>query len=214
MKNFVVLDLDGTLLDTLKGITRAVNRGLSYYNYPDQYDEETIKGFIGNGARKLFLRAIKKDKFDDETDLQYDKFCEFYEEEQYVSKPYEGVVETLKELNKRDVKIIIYSNKPDWLLKNVVAATLKDIDILCVQGQVDDYPVKPDVTLLNKILKEHNLNHYYGLYIGDSLTDNQTALNAQMDFVFCEYGYSKPDDCAKVLGSNISKFSEILNFLK
>ena len=192
MKNFVVLDLDGTLLDTLLGITRAMNEGLKFYNYPYSYYYETIKTFIWNGARKLFLRATKKEKFYDELEIQYKKFCEFYEKYQYVSKPYPEVVETLKELNKRDIKLIIYSNKPNFLLQKVVERVLPNIDFLEVLGQVDEYPNKPDVTLLNEVLKEHNLSHLNGIYVGDSLTDNQTAINAQMDFLFLTYGYSKP----------------------
>ena len=214
MKNFVVLDLDGTILDTLEGITKAVNKALKFYNYDYEYDRATVKTFIGNGARRLFLLATKQKEFNIELEKQYVKFCEFYEEEQYVSKPYKGVKETLKKLNDLNIGIIVYSNKPNFLLQNVMKSCFPEINFLALQGQVEEYPVKPDVTLLNKILKEHKLYNINGLYVGDSYVDNLTAMNAQMDFLFCNYGYAKDGDNLKILGSEISNFSEILDFLK
>ncbi|HBS10402.1 MAG TPA: hypothetical protein DEA28_01530, partial [Firmicutes bacterium] len=54
MKDFVVLDLDGTLINTLIGITKASNLFLKAFNYPYFYSEEQVKSFIGRGARRLF----------------------------------------------------------------------------------------------------------------------------------------------------------------
>ena len=214
MKNFVVLDLDGTILNTLVGITKAVNETLKYYSYEYEYDEQTVKTFIGNGARRLFLLATKSSEFNLELEKQYVKFCEFYEKEQYVSLPYDGVRETLKKLNDLDVKILVYSNKPNFLLQNIMKTSFPEIKFLALQGQVEEYPVKPDVTLLNEILKSNNLYNINGLYVGDSYVDNLTAMNAQMDFLFCNYGYAKEGDDMKILGNEISNFSEILDYLK
>ena len=46
MKKFVVLDLDGTLIDTLKGLTLASNIFLNKYNYSFKYTNNEVKGFI------------------------------------------------------------------------------------------------------------------------------------------------------------------------
>ena len=214
MKKFVVLDLDGTLIDTLKGLTLASNIFLNKYNYPFKYTNNEVKRFIGNGARKLFLSLVKKQEFNEKLEEEYIEFLKIYEESQYTSEPYPNVRETLRRLNTRGVKLIIYSNKPNNILQKLIKEKLNEIKFLVIQGQDENYPPKPDITLLNKILTENNLNPLYGLYVGDSYTDYLTSINAHMDMCFCTYGYAKEEDINKIECIHIRHFNEILNFIK
>lgn len=214
MKKFVIFDFDGTLLDTLKGLTNASNLLMEKFNYPYRYSYDEVKEFIGDGARKLFLRLIHRSDFDEELEKQYQEFLKYYEETQYISPPFKGVIKTLKKLNKDGIKIIIYSNKPDDILNKIVNASLKDIKILKTQGFVEGYKVKPDVTLLNRILKENNLSPYEGLYVGDSYTDYLTAMNLHMDMIFLTYGYCHKEDQDKFSCIKLNNFQDILNYIK
>ena len=49
MKKFVIFDFDGTLLDTLKGLTNASNLLMEKFNYPYRYSYDEVKEFIGDG---------------------------------------------------------------------------------------------------------------------------------------------------------------------
>ena len=109
MKNFVVFDLDGTLIDTLNGLTKTSNDFLLKFNYPYHYTKEEVKNFIGNGAKKLFLSIIKKTEFDENSEKEYQDFLKLYEKDQYNSEPFLNVIETLKRLKSQDKKLIIYS---------------------------------------------------------------------------------------------------------
>ena len=53
----VIFDLDGTLLDTLKGITDAVNLTFKELGYNVQHDYVTARHFIGAGAMNFVKRA-------------------------------------------------------------------------------------------------------------------------------------------------------------
>lgn len=214
MKKFVIFDFDGTLLDTLKGLTNASNLLMERFNYPYRYTYDDVKEFIGNGARKLFLRLTHRSEFDEELENQYQVFLKYYEETQYVSPPFNGVIKTLKKLNKMDIKIIIYSNKPDDILNKIVDASLKNIKILKTQGFIEGYKAKPDVTLLNKILLENGLNPYEGIYVGDSYTDYLTAMNLHMDMILLTYGYCHKEDQNKFDCIKIDNFKDILNYIK
>lgn len=214
MKKFVVCDLDGTLIDTLIGLTKASNEFMEINNYPYRYEYNDVKELIGNGARKLFLGLTHRSNFDENLEQQYNEFLKIYEKNQYVSKPYPKVIEVLKELNKKDIKIIIYSNKPKEILDKLVNYLFKDIEILKVLGSEPQYKVKPDVTLLNKVLEEFDLSNYEGLYIGDSYTDYLTAINAKMDMLFLTYGYCHNDEKKRINCIKIANFDEILNYLK
>ena len=47
MKKFLIFDLDGTLIDTAEGITKAVNNTLAHFEYPYNYEKsEIIKKII------------------------------------------------------------------------------------------------------------------------------------------------------------------------
>ena len=180
MKKFVVFDLDGTLIDTLEGITKSVNDTLSVLNKKSDYTKSEIASFIGHGARRLFYLSYQGDFTEDEFSL----YLKYYEKDQYVSSLYPHVHEVLKELNKK-----LVSNK------------LSDIKLEFIQGQDKNYPPKPDVTLLRKILNSLNLDPKDGIYVGDSDVDTYTARNIGMPSIILSYGYgdkkliseSKPD---------------------
>ena len=50
MKKVIIFDLDGTLLDTLEDLQKAVNFALSHFDYPLRTLEQVRKD-IGNGLQ-------------------------------------------------------------------------------------------------------------------------------------------------------------------
>ena len=78
MKKFLIFDLDGTLIDTAEGITKAVNNVLAHFEYPYHYTKEEIIKFLGHGARYLYAHATKKDEISEEEfnyfTIEYVKF--------------------------------------------------------------------------------------------------------------------------------------------
>ena len=52
-----IFDLDGTLLDTLEDLFRAVNQALSAHTLPTRTRDE-VKSFVGNGVEMLIRRAV------------------------------------------------------------------------------------------------------------------------------------------------------------
>lgn len=210
MFDYIVFDLDGTLIDTLEGLTVAVNKTMEQLNLKYHYSKEEVKTFIGRGAKRLLTLALKRDFSEEEFKL----FLTNYESYQYVSKPFKNVVETLKILNDKNVPLIIYSNKPDAILQKLITVCLKDVNFLYIQGQDLNYPPKPDVTLLNKIIAKFDLFNKKGLYVGDSIVDILTANNANMKCLILTYGYGKIEEMNKEENKTyINDFKEILNYL-
>ena len=52
-----VFDLDGTLLDTLEDLYRAVNHALTQHKLPSRSREE-VRLFVGDGVEMLIRRAV------------------------------------------------------------------------------------------------------------------------------------------------------------
>lgn len=208
--DFVIFDLDGTLINTLEGITVAINHALNALNMPYQYSDAEVQTFIGRGARRLFKLAMKRDFSEEE----YNLYLKYYEEDQVVSNCYEGVKDTLKELQNHNVKLLIYSNKPDKLLQVLIKDKLPEIDFLVVQGQHNDYPPKPNVDLLMKILDNNGLNNKKGLYVGDSVVDILTAKSAWLDSCIVTFGYGNKKEIEDETSTYyIDKFNELLSII-
>lgn len=210
---FVIFDLDGTLIDTLEGITIAVNKFLKYKNMNLEYSKDTIRTFIGNGAELLFKRFMKDNSYNDK---DYELFLKFYRDNQKYSVLFKNVDVTLQELNKKNIKLFILSNKPDELLQTLIPSLLKDIKFEYIQGQDKNYPIKPDVTLLNeKIIKKYNLNINNGFYVGDSYVDVLTGKNANLKTILVTYGYGKLEDSLKYNPDYIiNDFKDVLEIIK
>ncbi len=208
--DFVVFDLDGTLINTLEGITVSVNHALKELKIPYEYSEEEVKTFIGRGARRLFRLAMKREFSEEE----YELYLKYYKEDQIVSTVYEGVEETLKILEENGIKLLIYSNKPNEVSQPLIKAKLGNINFLHIQGQDPQYPPKPDVTLLLKLLKKYDLIDKKGLYVGDSIVDIETARNANLENCILTYGYGDKKEIEE--GSptyKINKFEDLIKIV-
>ena len=213
MKKFVIFDLDGTLIDTVEGITIAANKYLSSHNIPFVYSRADIESFIGNGAPLLFKRMMKNYEYNEN---DYQEFLTFYRDNQKYSKVYPEVVSSLKALISRGYSLFILSNKPDSLLQILIRELLSEINFKYIQGQDNKYPTKPDVTLLNeKIINNFDLDPNEGYYVGDSYVDVLTGQNAKLKSIFVTYGYG---DYQKAMSYKpdyiIGKFKDILEIVK
>lgn len=50
---------------------------------------------------------------------------------------------------------------------------------------------KPSPINVEKLIKKHNLKNEEVLFVGDMLVDLKTTQNANVDFVYCNWGFGK-----------------------
>ncbi len=211
MKKFLIFDLDGTLIDTAEGITKAVNNTLAHFEYPYNYEKDEIVKFLGRGARYLFSCATKKDEIDDD---EFSYFTIEYVKTQNISKLYPNVKETLISLYQKGYKLMVFSNKPNGALQFLMKDKLSDVHFLAIQGNVPEYPPKPDPILLNKIMNSNGLESEFGYYIGDSIVDLETARNANLKSIILRSGYGDYGEIEKAKPDYmIDEFSDLLSLL-
>ena len=60
MKELVIFDLDGTLLNTIADLAISTNYALRRCGFPEHREEEYFH-FVGNGITKLFERALPEE---------------------------------------------------------------------------------------------------------------------------------------------------------
>ena len=207
----IIFDLDGTILNTLVDLKNAVNHGLKTRNLPEK-NLEYVRNAIGNGTQVLIKRCCPEDISEEERAIVFTTFKNYYLKH-YAdnTRPYEGIVGMLKKL-KGQVKLGVVSNKDHDLVIKLINKEFPGLfDI--VQGSYFDKPKKPNPYLIDKIIKENNLNKKDCLYVGDTNIDKESATNAGLDYLLVNYGYRTKEELEKMCptDTSISSVDELYN---
>lgn len=210
MNKFIVFDADGTLLDTLPGITKALNTTLEELNLAYVYSEEQVKTFIGGGVKRLLSLGLKREYKEYELSLMLKNYKKY----QYISKPFSNVVEILLYLKEKGVKLFVYSNKPHDLLIDVIKMNFPENLFVDVQGDNFVYKRKPDPEYLLLLFTKYNLNPKDGFYMGDSEYDYLTSKNSNLKSIIYTKGFGDYEKIEKLkpdfMINDFQKLKEII----
>ncbi|MBA0916054.1 MAG: phosphoglycolate phosphatase [Nitrosospira sp.] len=194
----VMIDLDGTLLDTAGDLAAAANSMLRELGR-EELPVETIRSYIGKGIQKLVKRSLTG-SLDDEPDATlFAKAMPIYERE-YANTlcvntfPYPGVIDGLNALQRQGFRLACITNKAEAFTQPLLRGTgLLDYFEIVLSG--DSLPRrKPDPLPLLHACKHFGILPNEMLLIGDSLNDTEAARAAGC-YVFCvPYGYNEGRD--------------------
>ena len=187
----IIFDLDGTLLDSIRGIVDAANTTFEELGYDLHHDYEIGKTFIGGGALKFIENASRDLKVTPEEYKKIqERFLYNYDKLQNITtKPYPGIEKLILDLQKAGYIVAVSSNKPHLFLEHVLDDKFTNIKFDLRLGQRDGIPMKPDPYCINEIIEHFGLDKKDCLYVGDSHFDFETAHNAHIDNVTVRYGY-------------------------
>lgn len=190
MKKLVIFDLDGTLINSIEDLGQAANYALSKNGFPT-HSLASYPFFVGNGVRNLIRKALPEENRNDTTiDSLLKDFKEYYDDHNVDStKPYDGIMELLKQLQEQGVKLAVASNKYQKATEKIVSQLFPDIKFVSVQGQQDGVNVKPDPSIVFNILGVVLVPKAEVLYVGDSGVDMETARRACVDSVGVTWGF-------------------------
>ncbi len=191
-KKLIIFDMDGTILDSSKSITKSINfvrneLGLSPFsvekitkliNMPDQ------------DLPKLFYEDIKP----------YSECRKIFEKHYHENcikdmRLYNGIRELLRELN-RDFLLAVATNAYEMFAKKMLEHLEINNYFEMIVGSDTIGARKPDPKVIQYILNTLNINEKEALFVGDSLKDEQAAKNANIKYIFADWGYGeckKPD---------------------
>ncbi len=182
-----IFDLDGTLLNTLEDICLSMNHALAGFGLAP-WERDAYRYLVGNGARILAERAVRDRQ--DLTDGVLEAYQRRYEAHLMDhTRPYPGMPETLKELQRRGIPLCVLSNKPDADTRKVVAESFPEIRFTHVQGQLPGVPRKPDPAGALAIAEKLGIPPARFLYVGDTSVDMDCARGAGMRPVGALWGY-------------------------
>lgn len=203
----VVFDLDGTLANSIEDIADSMNIVLSEKDFPT-HDYDTYKTFVGKGIKSLVENALPDSERDEATlNACFNQMMSVYDDNCVVKTClYPGIAELLTELQKKDIKIAIFSNKANELTQKVVKVLLADWPLEMVIGAGGDIPKKPDPKGALLISEKMGIAPDKLIYVGDSGVDMQTAENSGMYAAGVLWGFRDMEELlengAKILVEN------------
>lgn len=194
----VLIDLDGTLLDTIPDLAAAANLMLAEFGRPP-LEETLIRAFVGKGIPKLVERVLAA-AFNGTTDpALHDSALPLYERHYEGvngahTAIYPGVIEGLDALRAQDLPLACVTNKSArFTLPLLERMALRPYFSEVVAG--DALPrKKPDPDQLLHACGKFGVAPREMLMIGDSVNDARAARAAGCP-VFCvTYGYNEGAD--------------------
>lgn len=194
---YILFDLDGTVIDTLTDLTRATNDTLQEFHLP-LTDQEGVKANLGSGAVD-FIKGILKSYLPNQ-DL-FDRFLasymvRYHDYQLTSSKPFPGIETLLTQLQAKGIQSFIFSNKPDHLTHTLIQTVLPKY-FVGVQGHVPGTKAKPDVTELTLFCARYGIQLSQCIFVGDSPFDIDTAKNLKVPSVGCTWGFVSKEELAQ-----------------
>ena len=180
MRFGVLLDLDGTLLDTLEDLHRSTNYALERFGYPQRTLEE-VRRFVGNGAAQLFRLAVPEGADPGPVLAVFRERYQAHCRERTAAYP--GIPAALAVLGET-YPLAIVSNKPDSAVKALCDEYFPGIYAL---GESDDCPRKPAPDMVYKAMAAIGVERC--VYVGDSEVDILTAKNAGVPCLSVLWGF-------------------------
>lgn len=184
-------DLDGTLLNTLGGLTRSLNAARRMNNLAPQ-TEEQVTTFINNGVVKMIERSLAADPGDYSTELKErilkDYIAYYNSHVLEETRPYNGMLEALLRLKADGMKLACITNKNDEPAQKLIKQFFPDV-FDYVKGSVEGVERKPSPEPIEKCLYSLGIENSDTVYVGDTEVDIMTAVNSGIDSISCTWGY-------------------------
>jgi phosphoglycolate phosphatase len=190
----VMFDLDGTITDSGKIILESVRHALLVLDYPIP-DETQLRKFVGPSLMDSFMNICGMDV--DTAQKATDAYRRYYETDRLFDVVlYDGIEDTLSELNKRKIENILVTSKPYEFAVRI----LKKFDLYKFFSYVSapgfDDPSSDKSRLIDKALKHSNMEENKSIMVGDTHFDIDGAVSCGVSSAGVLYGYGSRSELA------------------
>jgi phosphoglycolate phosphatase len=190
----LVFDLDGTLIDSRRDITTAINRMRADLVLAPLTLGQVVT-MVGEGAKALVRRALAdwdQDPAPDRLKEILDRYLSYYGEVCLdTTQAYPGIEEMLAELAPA-YRLALLSNKGERLSIEI----LEGLDLAWRFKEIlggDSLPTrKPNPAGLRALADRFDVPVEALMLVGDTWIDAETARNAGCAFALVEWGFPRP----------------------
>lgn len=207
----LLFDLDGTLVDSAKGIAMALSI-LRTSRGGDVVDVARVRPLVSRGVSALVEDTLGSFACDSAEDVK-----EFRHILQNVPMDtfmiYPGVVDALRSLKVAEHRFAIITNKPEKISRDL----LDKLDLTQFFGVIvggDSLPVcKPNPRPLHHALDALGVGSCDAMMIGDSDVDAKAAAAAHVPFLLFEGGYGAKECDGLAVAGRFADFADLFTLV-
>lgn len=198
MEKAVIFDLDGTMWDASETVTDAFIIRLAQMGIQRRITVEEMMGQMGRTLEEI--ASVFFGSVDPENAVNIMRSCTDYEN-QYIKtaggRVYPGLERTLEGLKEDGWGVICVSNCQSGYIESF-------IDYLGLDGVFDDIECWGNTGLgkaenIKLVIQRNHVNK--AVYVGDTMGDYNSALEAGADFIHAAYGYGTVPEGTKSIAS-------------
>jgi phosphoglycolate phosphatase len=195
MSRCLVLDLDGTITDSLPDIAAALNRSLARHGQAP-LPMEQVRPLVGDGVAQLFERGYAARGLVPTPADMAAGLVDYTANSTGATVLYPGAMEAMRTLAEDGWRLAVCTNKPAAPAR-LLLAHLGVLPLLAAIGAGDSFPVKkPDPDHVRLTLREAGGDPGRSVMIGDHHNDVAAGKGAGLPTIFAAWGYGAPEMAA------------------
>lgn len=195
MRRLLIFDCDGTLVDTITDVALSFNAALAANGFPE-HPVEAYGGFVGGNLETIVSRLLpEKDRNEENVDRVKTSYRAIYgASEKENTLPFAGIRKMLSSLKEKGYLLAVNTNKAQSLTDPLLEKLFPERPFDCVVGYEETRPSKPDPFGVDLICRKCGCTREDAVYIGDGLSDINTAHNASIPCIFVTWGQGTEED--------------------
>jgi phosphoglycolate phosphatase len=190
----ILFDLDGTLIDTAPDMAGALDI-LCDEEEQIRLPFDEVRPVVSDGSVALVKLAFGVDLDTATLDRLKTRYLEIYQDNLAVhSQLFNEMSYLLKELEEKNIKWGVVTNKPGWLTEPLMESLNLHIRAACIVSSDSTKKRKPHPEPMYYACKLANSLPEECVYVGDARRDIEAGNNAGMKTIIAKYGYIGPTE--------------------
>jgi len=185
----LILDLDGTLVDSYEPITESLNHARAHYDL-DALDEPTVRAAVGHGLESLIEAWVGADRVADGVRLFRERYGEVFAG---ATRALPGAHDALRTLAETGFRLALASNKPARFSRPILESLGWDHWFSAVEGPDTVGATKPSPAMLLACLASLGTAPTETRYVGDMPLDAISGERAGIEVVLVCGGSATPE---------------------
>jgi len=194
--NTVILDLDGTLVDSAESILNSLQ--VAFDEVGTSLVQPLTSDLIGPPLQDIITKLLHKSDIEALPRIAA-AFTRHYDETGYIhTKAYDGISSALESLKAMKFKLFIATNKRSMPTKKIIDLTGWNSLFLGAYSLDTFTPPLPNKSLLlANMLHSLNISSKETVYIGDRSEDFDAARSVGCNFMLAQWGYINDFDTSR-----------------
>lgn len=198
----LLLDLDGTLIDTAGDLASAVNSLLAHHHRPTLPFEQ-LRPYVSQGGLTMVSIAFQLERESDQAFELWQQYLEIYAANiSHHSRLFDGMERVLEVAESAGVAWGVVTNKPEYLTLPLLRALKLQQRAGCIVGGDTLAEAKPSPAPVLHACESLGVAPAEAVMVGDDRRDIDAGRAAGSRTIAAGWGYIQPDDSPDSWGAD------------